>query len=39
MHLIDLREQYETQSGDHEVSRTTINGHWRSGREDARASL
>lgn len=39
MHLINRREHFETQSKDYEFSRATIAGHWRSGREDARASL
>jgi NTE family protein len=39
MHLINRREQFETQSKDYEFSRVTIDGHWRSGLADARASL
>ena len=39
MHLINRREQFETQSKDYEFSRVTIEGHWRSGLDDARASL
>ncbi|WP_121119653.1 patatin-like phospholipase family protein [Croceibacterium ferulae] len=39
MHLINRREQFETQSKDYEFSRATVNGHWASGVTDAVESL
>ena len=39
MHLINRREQFETQSMDYEFSRATIDGHWKSGLRDAGDSL
>ena len=39
MHLINRREQFETQSKDYEFSRATVNGHWSSGLADGLASL
>lgn len=39
MHLINRPEMFQTHSKDYEFSRATVNDHWRSGREDAEASL
>lgn len=39
MHLINRPEAYETQAKDYEFSRTTVNGHWQAGYEDALHSL
>ena len=39
LHLINRGEDYESQGKDYEFSRTTINGHWASGRRDVERSL
>jgi len=39
LHLINRGEDYESQGKDYEFSRTTINGHWDSGRRDVERSF
>lgn len=39
MHLINRGEDYETQNKDYEFSRTTVDGHWNSGRHDVERSF
>ena len=39
LHLINRGEDYESQGKDYEFSRTTINGHWDSGRHDVERSF
>lgn len=39
LHIINRREGHESYSKDYEFSRATVNDHWRTGAEDAAASL